>query len=105
MSYYNTGQARNKTLTVTKGETPHTYDLCAAFPDPQDPEWPALTDDEFRRLSSEEFDARLAAFCEHVYSLPENEGLRADCPNLAQGCVIWSSIMCPLPTAQQQEEH
>ena len=107
MSYYNTGQARNKTLTVTKGETPHTYNLCAEFPDPTDGTitWPQLTDDEFRRLSTEEFEARLAAFCEHVYSLPENTGLRADCPDLAQGCVVWNPTMCPLPTAQQQQEH
>ncbi len=106
MSYYTTGQARNKTLTVTKGETQTAYDLCASFTDPTDATvtWPQLTDDEFRRLGTEEFEARLAAFCEHVYGLPENAGLRADCPNLAQGCVVWNPRMCPLPTAQQQQQ-
>ena len=102
MSYYNTGQARNTTLTVVRGEDSYPYDLLDAFP-PEDPEWPQLTPIEFQRLSSEEFDARLAAFCAYVYQ--QNPGLQADCPNIASGCIVWSPVMCPLPTAQQQTEH
>ena len=104
MSYYNTGQARNTTLTIIRGEESiPPYDLRATFTDPQQTVWPELTDTEFQRLTSEEFEARLAAFCEYVYNL--HPGLRSDCPHLTQGCIVWSPTMCPLPTAQQQIEH
>ena len=103
MSYYHTGQARNKTLTIVRGDQSRPYNLAAAFTDPRDDEdWPALTDTEFQRLSAEEFEARLEAFCEKVYL--ENPGLRDDCPDLASGCIVWNTSLCPLPTAQQQQE-
>ena len=99
MSYNYTGQARNTTVNIIRGDEATSHDLRAAFDDPQGQQWPQLTDTEFQRLTAEEFAARLQAFCDTLYAA--YPGLQADCPDLASGCIVWNPTMCPLPIAPE----
>ena len=103
MAYVNTGYARNKTLTITKGNYSHDYDLCAGFNAVGKPTvYPSLSDEGFARLSDADYQARLADFIEYVCSL--ESGLATDCPNMDIGSVIYDTDSCPLPSAQREEE-
>ena len=96
MAYQNTGYARNKTLTVSKGDYSHSYDLCAGFYAPgQDKPYLSLSDEGFAQLTDEQYQERLADFIRYVYSL--EEGLEADCPDLTRGSVVYDPVSCPLP--------
>ena len=94
MAYYNTGYARRKILTVTKGDYNQQYNICSGFID-DGKTYPALSDDEFARLTDAEYNARLAAFCNYVYG--QEDGLQADCPDLTQGSIVYDPVSCPLP--------
>ena len=103
MAYQNTGYARNKTLTVTKGQYEQSYNITDSFTDPTNSEeYEALTDQAFQRLNEEDYQIRLQAFIRYVYSL-EN-GLQADCPDLTQGSVEYNPTMCPVPVQEQTAE-
>ena len=103
MAYQNTGYARNKTLTVSKGDYEQSYDITGSFVDPANSEtYQALTNSAFQRLTEAEYQIRLQAFVRHVYSL--EDGLQADCPNLTQGSVEYNPTMCPVPAQEQTEE-
>lgn len=98
MAYYNTGHARRKLLTVTKGDYNQTYNICSGFTDAsgaEDVVYPALSDEAFARLTEVEYQARLTAFCNYVYS--QEDGLQADCPDLTQGSTVYDPVSCPLP--------
>ena len=100
MAYQNTGYARNKTLTVTKGDYEQGYNITDGFTDPSNSEeYEALTNQAFQRLTEEEYQARLQAFIRHVYSL--EDGLQTDCPDLTRGSVDWNPTMCPLPAKEE----
>ena len=94
MAYHNTGYARNKILTVTKGDYTHSYDLCDAFTALDDTAYPALTDTEFARLTDGQFEKRRQDFIDKVYSL--EEGLQTDCPDLTTGSIEWNPKQCPV---------
>ena len=49
MAYHNTGYARRKKLTVTKGEYSQEYNICTGFTY-NSKVYPSLSDDEFARL-------------------------------------------------------
>ncbi len=98
MAYVNTGYARKKTLTVTKGTYSKSYDLCAGFI------WDGMThlslsDDGFARLSDDEYYRRIEHFISYVYSL--EEGLQSDCPDIMVGSVEYDTALCPLPGQDQ----
>ena len=72
MAYQNTGYARNKTLTVTKGEYEQSYTITDGFTDPSNSEeYEALTNQAFQRLNETEYQIRLQAFIRYVYSLED----------------------------------
>ena len=104
MAYINTGYARNKTLTVTKGTYSQRYDICTGFT------WSgrtyaSLSDEGFAQLSDADYEQRRAAFIAYVYSL--EDGLQTDCPDLTQGSVEYDTVLCPLPnqgSLSQEEE-
>jgi hypothetical protein len=103
MAYQNTGYARNKTLTVTKGEYERSYNITDSFTDPANSEeYGALSNQAFQRLNEEEYQIRLQAFIRYVYSL-EN-GLQADCPDLTVGSVEYNPTMCPVPIQAEATE-
>lgn len=94
MAYVNTGYARNKTLTVTKGSYTHDYDLCAGFVY-DGRTFPSISDDGLAQFSDAGYQTRLSAFIGYVYSL--EPGLETDCPNIDVGGVIYDTVSCPLP--------
>ncbi len=96
MAYQNTGYARNKTLTVTKGDYSQDYDITDRFTDPSnDTVYDSLDGQAFQRLHEAEYQIRLQAFIRYVYS--QEDGLQADCPDLTLGSVDWNPTMCPVP--------
>lgn len=104
MAYQNTGYARNKTLTVTKGAYEQSYTITNSFTDPSDStEYEALTNQAFQRLTETEYQIRLQAFIRYVYSL-EN-GLQTDCPDLTRGSVEYNPTMCPIPVHVESENN
>lgn len=101
MAYINTGYARNKTLTVTKGSYSQTYDITAGFMS-NSTTYPSLSDSGFAQLTEEEYKQRLADFIDYVYS--QENGLSSNCPNMDEGSVVWNPTLCQLPGVQQEEE-
>jgi len=96
MAYQNTGYARNKTLTLTKGVYEQSYTITDSFTDPSNSaEYEALSNQDFQRLTEEEYQIRLQAFIRYVYSL--EDGLQNDCPDLTRGSVEYNPTMCPVP--------
>lgn len=93
MAYHNTGYARRKILTVTKGSYSQEYNICAAFTLGNE-SYPALSDAEFAQLNKTEYEERRRAFCEYVYG--EEDGLQDDCPDLTLNSVIYDTTSCPL---------
>lgn len=95
MVYQNTGKARNKIITITKGDASQNYSITNSFMDPNNTgtRYSALADSEFARLTDAEYQDRLDAFCRYVYSL--NDGLQSDCPNLKTGAEFYS-LSCPV---------
>lgn len=93
MAYENTGYARNKTITITKGSAVNTHSITAPFTHGSK-NYPALTDDAFAKLSVSDYETRRTAFANHLYSL--YEGLETDCPDLTVGSVTYNPQMCPL---------
>ncbi len=96
MDYYqNTGYARNKTLTITRGALyMQPYDIAAGFTWGQTT-YPSLSDEGFARLSDDEYERRLADFVQYVYSL--EDGLQTDCPDLTIGSVVYDPEHCQIP--------
>ena len=94
MAYHNTGYARRKILTVSKGDYNQQYNMCSGFTY-NGKAYPSISDEEFARLSEGEYQARLTDFCNYVYG--EEDGLQADCPDLTQGSVVYDPVSCPLP--------
>lgn len=94
MGYQNTGYARKKTLTITKGSTTTNYNITASFTY-GGATYPALTDDKFAKLSNADYEARRTAFIRYVYGL--HSGLQTDCPDLTVGSVEYNTMSCPLP--------
>ena len=97
MAYQNTGYARNKTLTVTKGDYSHSYSITAGFTAPNENNYKALSDDEFAKLTSAEYEQRRADFIAYVCAL--EDGLATDCPDLTTGSVIYDPVSCPIVTS------
>ena len=96
MAYQNTGYARNKTLTVIKGEYEQSYTITDSFTDPSNSaEYEALSNQDFQRLSEADYQIRLQAFIRYVYAL--EDGLQTDCPDLTLGSVDYNPTMCPVP--------
>lgn len=93
MAYENTGYARKKTITITKGSAVNTYRITASFSH-NNTLYPSLTDDEFAKLSNSDYETRRTAFVNHLYSL--HDGLEADCPDLTVGSVQYNTQLCPL---------
>ncbi|MCQ2319443.1 MAG: hypothetical protein MJZ90_11085 [Bacteroidales bacterium] len=93
MAYTNTGYARKKTITITKGSAVNTHSITASFTFGSK-NYPALTDDAFAKLSVSDYETRLTAFIKHLYSL--YEGLETDCPDLTINTVTYEPQMCPL---------
>ena len=104
MAYQNTGYARNRTLTITKGDTTFPpYNITDGFTDPSNSEeYEALTTQAFQRLTEPEYQTRLQAFIRHVYY--EIDGLQTDCPDLTRGSVEWNPTMCQIPVQEQSAE-
>lgn len=96
MAYNYTGYARKKLLTVTKGDYSHTYNICTGFTSTNGNSriYASLSNDEFARLSDAEYEQRLNDFLAYVCSL--EPGLQADCPELAEGSVVYDVTACPL---------
>lgn len=94
MSYQNTGYARNKILTVTKGDYSQSYNICDAFAAPGGKAYSQLSNSEFAKLSSAEYEQRRTDFIAYVYSM--EDGLQSDCPNLVNGSVVYDPVSCPI---------
>lgn len=94
MARQNTGYARMKTLTVTKGDYSKSYNITDAFTPLGGQTYPALTDSQFAELEQSQYSARLEAFLFNVCSL--EPGLESDCPGLIDGAVVWDPMTCPL---------
>lgn len=94
MAYHNTGYARKKLLTVSKGDYTQNYDICAAFTAPGGAVYAALSNESFARLSDAEYEQRRDDFIAYVYS--RETGLSTDCPDLTEGSVVYDTIACPL---------
>lgn len=82
MAYQNTGYARCMTLTVTKGEYSQTYNITDAIHF-GNRDLPAITPEQFARLTRAEYQDRLNLFCSYVYF--QESGLQDDCPDLTEG--------------------
>jgi hypothetical protein len=95
IEYTNTGYARYKTLTVSKGTYTQAYDLCAGFTF-GGITYLSLSDDGFARLSDSDYEQRRDAFINYVCSL--EEGLATDCPDMADGSVEYNTTTCPIST-------
>lgn len=95
MAFINTGYARNKTLTVTKGPDAHYYDLCAGF-EFGGTTYPSLSDDGLAQLTDGEYERRRAEFISLVYSI--EPGLQTDCPEMTVGSVEYDTTLCPINT-------
>ena len=93
MGWINTGYARKKTLTITKGSTTNTYNITAAF-SYGGTNYPALSDKEFAQMSNADYEARRTVFIGSVQSL--HSGLATDCPDLTIGSVEYNTVACPL---------
>ena len=105
MAYLTNGFARNRKLTVSKGNDSHDFYITDGFTDPSNAtDYAALTTSEFQRLPEAEYQIRLQAFIRHVYAQPGLEGLQTDCPDLTQGSVVWNPTMCPVAAQEQTEE-
>lgn len=96
MAYANTGYARCKTLAITKGDASKPYRITDKFTY-QTAEYPALTDDEFAKLSESEYNRRRSAFISYMYAT--HEGLQSDCPDMTLGSLIYDVTLCPIQTA------
>ncbi len=103
MAYVNTGDARNKTLTVIKGTYSHDYDLCTGFTGTGGTVYPSLSDDGFAQLSERDYETRLREFIDYVYS--QETGLATDCPDMTIGSVIYDPVSCPLPSPAVKDEN
>lgn len=99
--YRNTGTARMKTLTITRGDNSNVYDITESF-SYGDTEYGTVTDEEFAQMTENAYLTRLEAFVQWVYSL--NDGLSADCPDLTTGAYVYDESVCPLsPTPAKYE--
>lgn len=105
MAYINTGYARYKLLTVSRGSYSQTYDLCAGFTY-DGTTYASLSNDGFAQLSDADYERRRTDFISYVYSL--EAGLQTDCPDMTQGSVEYDTVLCPLSnsgsSASQDEE-
>ena len=99
MGYVNTGYARKKTLTITKGSTVTSYNITDAFTY-GGTTYALLTDTQFAQLSNADYESRRTAFIAYVASL--NSGLTTDCPDLTVGSVEYNTTACPI-SAQHEE--
>lgn len=99
MAYNNTGYARKKILTVSKGSYTQSYNICNSFTAPGSGgnSYQALSNDEFSRLADAEYEQRLEDFIDYVCSL--EDGLATDCPDLTDGSVVYDPVSCPLSTS------
>jgi hypothetical protein len=97
MAYINNGNYRAKTLTVNKtinsvsiSGYPKTYNITDAFST-----YDALTDEEFQRLSNEDYNTRLAAFYAYVNS---EDGCEANTYAYAEGEEPFGedATLCPI---------
>lgn len=102
MANQNTGFARMKKLTVTKGEYSQDYYITAAFHNPHDDtDIPAITDEAFALLDDADYNARLDAFIHYVCYT--EEGLGDECPGIANGAVVWDPVTCPVTVTRNNE--
>lgn len=94
MSYVNTGWARRKTLTVTKGTYTKSYLITSGFIY-AGTTYQSITINAFAKLSESEYDTRLRAFISYVYL--QEAGLQTDCPDMTIGSTHYNTSLCPLP--------
>ena len=93
MAQQNTGYARMKTLTVTKGDYTHSYNVTDAFVVNNVNNY-SMTDAEFGLLSDEDYTIRMNLFLSYVFS--QEQGLEGDCPDIRNGSLVWDPTTCPL---------
>lgn len=100
MAYINTGNARMKTITVTKRNSngdiilQESRNITMQFVDPNYPEivYQQLTDLEFSRLSYQNYSVRLTAFRNYLFG--QFSGLQQQVPNTNVGAYITSHENC-----------
>lgn len=104
MAFVNTGYARNKILTITRGEQqPRSYNICDTFPRPDGSKYYSqITDEQFARLAPAEYYQRRSDFILYVYSC--EEGLESYCPDLTIGSEIKDTDLCPVPIVSEGNE-
>ena len=93
MAYINTGYARYKTLTVTKGSYTHTYNLTDGFT-AGDRTYASISDNGLATLDQTDYEKRLQDFTDYVYDL--EDGLQTDCPDIVSGARSYNTTLCPL---------
>ena len=103
MATQNTGFARMKALTVTKGDYTHTYYITGSFVDPDSQrQYQAIDDSTFAQMSEDDFAQRRDDFIHYVCYT--EDGLGDQCPNIAQGSVMWDPSTCPITLQKEQEQ-
>lgn len=102
MAFQNTGYARNKTLTVTKGDYSHSYNITDGFTAPIGGSYRAISNEAFARLTDGEYEQRRSDFIAYVCML--EEGLQSDCPDLTTGSVVYDPVSCPIQEIADDNE-
>mgnify|MGYP007101848429 CR=1 FL=1 len=103
MARQNTGYARMKVLTVTKGDYTQSYDITQPWTDPTSNNYPmSVTADTIADLDDGDYEELRDRFIAYVCSM--EPGLSTDCPDLTEGSVVWDPQTCPitLETADEQ---
>ena len=101
MAQQNTGYARMKVLTVTKGDYSQSYDITAGFHDLNGNQVPSLTPLQFAQLDDEAYNMLLEQFIAYVCT--QEDGLANDCPDLRDGALVFDTSACPLTFVAEEE--
>lgn len=101
MATQNTGYARMKVITVTRGDYTQSYDITSTWTDPQDGHvYDIITDSVLAELEDNDYNLLLEAFLRYVCS--QEPGLEAECPDLTTGSVVWDPLSCPVTVQPEQ---
>lgn len=99
--YVNDGKARMTTLTIYRGSDSSVYNFLQSFIY-DGFTYPQITTTDLEMMSDINYQNRLNAFVNYVYSL--HSGLDTDCPNLKNGAETYNTILCPLTPPHSQYE-
>lgn len=91
--YSNTGYARMKNLTITRGSDSSTYSFLAQF-SYNGTTYQSITDEQLQKMTRPTYLNRLQSFVYYIYSI--NDGLQTDCPDMTQGAELYNVDWCPL---------